>query len=69
MSNTSDDEDASPRTRLSKRATGKAKGSSSVEDVRQEVHALELQVKGMGNELHEVGERLRGLLDALPPSL
>jgi hypothetical protein len=37
--------------------------------MRREIRALELQVKGLGNELHEVGERLRGLLDAFPPSL
>ena len=69
MSDLSDDEDAAPHTHLSKRAAGKAKGASSVEDMHWEVCALELQVKGMGNELHEVSERLCGLLDALPPTL
>ena len=65
----SEEEDPAPRTRLSKRAAGKAKGTSSVEDMRREIRALELQVKGLGNELLEVGERLCGLLDALPSSL
>ena len=40
-----------------------------MEDMRREIRALELQVKGLGGELLEVGERLRGLLDALPSSL
>jgi len=69
VSDLSNDEDAAPHTRLSKHTAGKVKGASSVEDVHQEVCALELQVKGMGNELHKVGERLRRLLDALPPTL
>ena len=69
MSDFSDSEEAAPRTRLGRRAAGKVKGASSVEDMRREIRALELQVKGKGNELYEVGERLRGLLDALPPSL
>jgi septal ring factor EnvC (AmiA/AmiB activator) len=65
----SDDEAAVSRLRPTKRNTDKSKeASTSMEEVKREIRSLEGKLKRTADELYEDGERLRRLLDSLPPS-